>query len=185
MVKIHFGQPSRAARAPTRKRKNNVPEDFVSLAPFGKKMHIGLRKDGMPPSVPETWSDQIIKEKGEDQFWEQVHNKEVNTYPAPPPGYSWQTIGFEARSTCRVFIPADSILKFKFECREFLLSVTKFGSNSQFVQGWEAWVNKVIEKPACAKVLSLAGVFDAVRVTSKLQIHREKRMDVWRAILAR
>ena len=28
-------------------------------------------------------------------------------------------------------------------------------------------------------------MFDVVRVTSKLQIHKEKRMDVWRAILAR
>ena len=70
------------------KEKNNVLEDSISLTPLGKKMHIRLRKYGMPPFVPETWSNQVIKEKGEDHFWEQVHKKEVNTYPAPLPGYS-------------------------------------------------------------------------------------------------
>ena len=46
-------------------------------------------------------------------------------------------------------------------------------------------MNKVIEKHAYAKILSLVGVFDVVRVTSKLHIRREKRMGVWLAILTR
>ena len=53
----------------------------------------------------------------------------------------------------RVFTAAYSILKFKFVREEFSLLVTKFGSNSQLVQSWESWVNKVIEKPAYSKFI--------------------------------
>ena len=56
-------------------------------------------------------------------------HKKIDIYLALP-RYSWHIIGSEAQSNCRVFIPAYSILKFKFEREEFLLSVTKFGSNS-------------------------------------------------------
>ena len=77
--------------------------------------------------------------------------KDIDIYLTPPSGYFWQTIDFEAQSTCRVFIQTYSILKFKFDLEEFPLSVTKFCSNSQHVQGWEAWVNKVIEKPIYVK----------------------------------
>ena len=82
------------------------------------------------PHIPEKQSDQIIKAKGEHRFWEQVHKKEIDIYPAPSLDYSWQIIDSEVRSTCRDFFSAYSILKFKFEHEEFLLSVTKFGFNS-------------------------------------------------------
>ena len=37
MAKIHYNQSSRVARALTKKRKNIVSVDSVSLAPLGKK----------------------------------------------------------------------------------------------------------------------------------------------------
>ena len=132
MAKIHYGQPFCTARASMKKRKNIVPEDSVSLAPLGRKIHIRVGKSGVPP-ILDDWSNQIIKEKREDHFWEQTHKKEIDNYLPPLLGYSWQTIGYEG--WCRVFIPAYSILKFRFEREEFSLPVIKFGSNSQPVQG--------------------------------------------------
>lgn len=40
------------------------------------------------PHIPEKQSDQIIKAKGEHRFWEQVHKKEIDIYPAPSLDYS-------------------------------------------------------------------------------------------------
>lgn len=59
-------------------------------------------------------------------------------------------------------------LKFKFKREEFPLSMTKFGSNSQPVHGCQSWVNKILEKPLYENVL---------QVTSKLHIHKERRVD--------
>ena len=76
------------------------------------------------------------------------------------------SVGYEHLCICpeikdRVVIPEDSILKFRFEQRQFPLSSSKF-ANSQSLKGWDDWVNKVLAKPSNAKILSSAGVFDAI-----------------------
>ncbi|EOY28578.1 Uncharacterized protein TCM_030125 [Theobroma cacao] len=43
----------------------------------------------------------------------------------------------------------------------------------------------VLKNPSYVKLLSSAGILDVIRITSKLNIRREKRIDVWRAIFAR
>ena len=100
-----------------------------------------------------------------------------------PAGYEHLCICPETKD--RVAIPGDSILKFRFEQGQFSLSSSKF-ANSQSFQGWDDWVNKALATPSNIKILSSAGVFDAIRISTKiLHIKKEKRMDRWRAILAR
>ncbi|TYG98701.1 hypothetical protein ES288_A10G138000v1 [Gossypium darwinii] len=63
-------------------------------------------------------------------------------------------------------------MKFRFECEEFPLLPTKFGSKFQPIQGWESF-------------FFIVRVYDVVQVTSKLLIHREKRIKEWHSILPR
>ncbi|TYH50140.1 hypothetical protein ES332_D10G184300v1 [Gossypium tomentosum] len=74
-------------------------------------------------------------------------------------------------------------MKFRFECEEFPLSPTKFGSNFQPIQGWESWVNKIHLR--MKRLFFMVGVYDVVQVTFKLLIHREKRIEAWYSILSR
>ncbi|EOY03010.1 Uncharacterized protein TCM_017422 [Theobroma cacao] len=73
----------------------------------------------------------------------------------------------------------------KHPCGEFPFSITKFGSNSLWVQGSDVWVEKVLKYPTYVTALNNARVLDVVRVSTKLHIHRKSRIEVWRAILAR
>ncbi|MBA0694124.1 hypothetical protein Goari_004447, partial [Gossypium aridum] len=135
---------------------------FVDFStPFPKAR---WRRVNVSPSVLENWFDLIIKKGGEKYFGENVYRNEISIYPTPSAGYSWLSIDSKD-SSCNIFeIPTNSILEFRFELKEFLLSPTKFGSNSQPFQ-----------------------VYDVVQVTSKLLIHREKesRGMVWCSILTR
>ncbi|TYI61456.1 hypothetical protein E1A91_D10G173400v1, partial [Gossypium mustelinum] len=70
-----------------------------------------------------------------------------------------------------------------FECEEFPLSPTKFGSNFQPIQGWESWVNKIHLR--MKRLFFMVRVYDVVQVTFKLVIHREKRIEAWYSILSR
>ncbi|MBA0749527.1 hypothetical protein Gogos_003443 [Gossypium gossypioides] len=82
-----------------------------------------------------------------------MHKNEMSTYPTPPTGYSWLSIGSKDCSSNRFQIPTNSIMKFRFECEEFPLLPTKFGLNFQPIQGWESWVNKILGKPSHEKAL--------------------------------
>ncbi|EOX92907.1 Uncharacterized protein TCM_001766 [Theobroma cacao] len=179
--KINYGEPGRVAtrkKTTAHKRKNS---DSKLVAP--KKIRVG--KSGEVPPVPENWEDEIIRERGEDRFWEEVRARQVDEHPSESVGYDWNRLCSETPPHRRSGIPGPSILKFRFERGEFPLSATKLGSNSQFVHGWDEWVTKVLKNPSYVKLLSSAGILDAIRITSKLNIRREKRIDVWRAILAR
>ncbi|MBA0813120.1 hypothetical protein Gohar_027000 [Gossypium harknessii] len=107
----------------------------------------------------------------------------MSTYPTPPTGYSWLSIGSKDCLSNRFQIPTNSIMKFRFECEEFPLSPTKFGSNFQPIQGWESWVNKIHLR--MKRLFFMVGVYDVVQVTFKLLIHREKRIEAWYSILSR
>ncbi|EOY32071.1 Uncharacterized protein TCM_039524 [Theobroma cacao] len=82
-------------------------------------------------------------------------------------------------------MPRRSILKFRFERGKFSLFATKLGSNSQFVHSWDEWVNKVLKNPTYVKLLITTRILNVVRVTSKLNICKEKTMNVRHAILTR
>ncbi|MBA0725203.1 hypothetical protein Golax_021807 [Gossypium laxum] len=112
-----------------------------------------------------------------------MHKNEMSTYPTPPTDYSWLSIGSKDCSSNRFQIPTSSIMKFRFECEEFPLSPTKFGSNFQPIQGWESWVNKIHLR--MKRLFFMVGVYDVVQVTFKLLIHREKRIETWYSILSR
>ncbi|EOX94117.1 Uncharacterized protein TCM_003330 [Theobroma cacao] len=179
--KINYGEPGRVTtrkKTTTHKRKNS---DSKLIAP--KKIRVG--KSGEVPPVLENWEDEIIRERGEDHFWEEVRARQVDEHPFESVGYDWNRLCSEAPPHRRSGILGPSILKFRFERGEFPLSATKLGSNSQFVHGWDEWVTKVLKNPSYVKLLSSAGIFDAIRITSNLNIRREKRIDVWRTILAR
>lgn len=74
-----------------------------------------MGKDGVSLLVLENLSDLIIKKGGEGRFRERVPRNEIYTYPTPPFGYSWLSIGFEDRSRNRFEISANLVLKFRFE----------------------------------------------------------------------
>lgn len=172
--KIHYGEPGRAAtkrKTTAHKRKNN---DSELVAP--KKIRVG--KSGEVSHVPENWEDEIIRERGEDRFWEEVRARQVDKHPSESVGYDWNRLCLEAPPHRRSGIPGPSFLKFRFEHGEFPLFATKLGSNSQFVHGWDEWVTKVLKNPYYVKFLSSAGILDAICITSKLNIRREKRIDV-------
>ncbi|KAG4141843.1 hypothetical protein ERO13_D06G098566v2 [Gossypium hirsutum] len=142
MSKISYEHPSHVARVPNRKK--NILND--SKAPLRKKIKIHMGKDD---------------KGGEKYFGENVYGNEISIYPTPSAGYSWLSIDSKD-SSCNIFeIPTNSVLKFRFELKEFLLSPTK--------------------------LFFAAKVYDVVQVTSKLLIHREKegRGMVWCSILTR
>ncbi|MBA0628948.1 hypothetical protein Godav_023577 [Gossypium davidsonii] len=107
----------------------------------------------------------------------------MSNYPTLPTDYSWLSIGSKDCSSNRFQIPTNSIMKFRFECEEFPLSPTKFGSNFQPIQGWESWVNKIHLR--MKRLFFMVGVYDVVQVTFKLLTHREKRIEAWYSILSR
>ncbi|MBA0626426.1 hypothetical protein Godav_004093, partial [Gossypium davidsonii] len=132
---------------------------FVDFStPFAKAM---WRRVNVSPSVLENWFDLIMKKGGENILGK----------------------------TCMgmKFLSIQLLLLFRFELKEYLLSPTKFGSNSQPFQGREIWVNKILGKPLYEKALFAARVYDVVQVTSKLLIHIEKESIgmVWCSILTR
>ena len=175
--KPKYGQPSRDALHVPKKKKQTAGRAHI------EKLTLRADKDGRIPSVPENWEDEIIKENGADRFWEHVVESEHKKHPVMPAGYEHLCICPETKD--RVAIPGDSVLKFRFEQGQFPLSSSKF-ANSQSFQGWDDWVNKALAKPANAKVLSSAGVFDAIRISTRiLHIKKEKTMEIWCAILAR
>ncbi|EOX98240.1 Uncharacterized protein TCM_007045 [Theobroma cacao] len=135
--------------------------------------------------TPKIHYDKIIREQGEDRFGEEIRAKQVDEHPSEPVGYDWNRLCSEAPPYKRIGIPGQYILKFRFERGEFSLYAIKLGSNYEFVHGWNDWVIKVLKNPSYVKLLSSAGILDVIRVISKLNICREKRMNVWRAILAR
>ncbi|KAK8292314.1 hypothetical protein V6Z11_D06G113700 [Gossypium hirsutum] len=138
MSKISYEHPSHVARVPNRKK--NILND--SKAPLRKKIKIHMGKDdvNVSPSVLENWFDLIMKKGGEKYFGENVYGNEISIYPTPSAGYSWLSIDSKD-SSCNIFeIPTNSVLKFRFELKEFLLSPTKFGSNSEPFQGRESWL---------------------------------------------
>ena len=84
---------------------------------------------------------------------------EHKKHPVMPASYEHLCICPETKD--RVAILGDSILKFRFEQGQFPFSSSKF-ANSQAFQDWDDWMNKALAKPSNAKILSSAGVFDAI-----------------------
>ena len=155
--KPKYGQPSRDALPVPKKKKKTTGRAYI------EKLTLRADKDGRTPFVPDNWEDEIIKENGVDRFWERVVESEHKKHLVMPAGYEHLFIYLETKD--RVAILADSILKFRFEQWQFPLSSSKF-ANSKSFQGWDDWVNKALTKPSNAKILSSAGVFDAIRIST-------------------